>query len=93
MRTLNILNYFNLSKFEKIAFFSLFLIISFLVINSNIYFVADKMGITLSTKAYRSIVDYVTNGGSVAGAFAYVLGVTVPGWIVAGLTAFGLVSA
>ncbi|CEN23659.1 Bacteriocin class IIc cyclic gassericin A-like [[Clostridium] sordellii] len=93
MRTLNISNYLNLSKFEKVAFFSLFLILSLLIINSNIYFIADKMGITLSTKMYRDIVDAVSAGGSIAGAFSLIVGVTLPGWLVVAAAGFGLTSA
>lgn len=63
------------------------------ILFTNIYFIANKLGIHLAPGWYQDMVNYVSAGGSLAGAFSVVAGVTLPAWIVPIATAFGAVSA
>jgi hypothetical protein len=77
----------NIRKIDKkhiVKIVSLFVLS--LAIMPNIYFIAGKLGIT-------DIVDWVSAGGTISGAFAAILGVTVPAWLAAAAAAFGVTSA
>ncbi len=59
----------------------------------NIYTIANLLGINMAPSWYQSIVSYVSAGGTIAQAFAAILGVVVPGWALAVVSGFGLASA
>lgn len=67
--------------------------ISAFVFDSQIYFIAGKLGIRLAPGWYEDMVNYVAAGGSLAVAFASIAGITLPAWIVPIATAFGVASA
>ncbi|MFO3666548.1 class IIc cyclic bacteriocin [Anaerococcus kampingiae] len=64
-----------------------------LILMPNIYFIANKLGITLAPGWYQNMVDWVSSGGTIAGAFAAIAGVTVPAWLSVAVAGFGLASA
>lgn len=66
-----------------------FLALAFILM-PNIYFIANKLGITLAPGWYQNMVDWVTSGGTIAGAFAAIAGITVPAWLSAVVAGFGL---
>lgn len=78
---------------KKVILKSIGLLALAFLIMPNIYFVAGKLGITLAPELYQEIVNWVSAGGTISGAFAAVLGVTVPAWLAAAAAAFGLASA
>jgi hypothetical protein len=84
----------NIRKIDKKHIVKIVSLLVFsLAIMPNIYFIAGKLGITLAPEWYQDIVDWVSAGGTIAGAFAAILGVTVPAWLAAAAAAFGVTSA
>lgn len=84
---------FKLNKSEKTVLIGLFVLIGTIVAVGNIYWVCNKFGITLAPGWYQDIIDFVSSGGTIVEAFAFVAGVTLPAWVGPILLAFGTVSA
>lgn len=80
------------SKKKKWLILLSFCLIGILLV-PDIYFIANKMGITIAPQWYQDIVDWVSAGGTLSGAFLAVLGVTVPAWLAAAASAFSIASA
>ena len=64
-----------------------------IIAQPQIYFVANALGIQLAPDWYQAIVDWISSGGTIAGAFAAVLGITLPAWLTAAVAGLGVVSA
>ncbi|MGX7111297.1 class IIc cyclic bacteriocin [Gemella cuniculi] len=60
---------------------------------TNVYFIAGKLGITLAPGWYEKLVNYISAGGGAVDGVAMILGITLPGWAITVIGAFGLVSA
>lgn len=69
------------------------LLVLSLTIMPNIYFIAGELGITLAPEWYQDMVNWVSAGGTITGAFAAILGVTVPAWLAAAAAGFSIASA
>lgn len=64
-----------------------------LAVMPHIYFIANQFGITLAPHWYQTAIDWVSSGGTVAGFFAVMFGITVPAWLAAVAAGFGVTSA
>ncbi|MEG0844534.1 MAG: class IIc cyclic bacteriocin [Romboutsia sp.] len=81
----------NLSKLEKITILSAITIFMFAIASINIYFIAQKLG--LKPPAMSSVIDSLSAGGAISDVVATLLGVTLPAWGAAAISALGAVSA
>lgn len=64
-----------------------------LVATPEIIYVGKAMGIEISNDVMTQLIDSVNAGNTLAGAFALVLGVTVPAWASAAAAAFATTGA
>ncbi|WP_106450556.1 class IIc cyclic bacteriocin [Trichococcus alkaliphilus] len=83
----------NLNKTERVII--LFLGILFLtsISSLSIYYVADLFGVSLAPVTIRKMVDFMSGGGTLVGAFAFFAGITLPAWVGSITFAMGIWSA
>lgn len=64
-----------------------------LIASPEIIYIGKALGINISNDTMTQLIDSVNAGNSIAGAFAVVLGVTVPAWASAAAAAFATTGA
>lgn len=83
---------FGLNRIEKTIIYSVIFGV-ILLATVNVVWLASLFGIHITTVDTQKILDAVNNGATLGGAFAAILGVTLPGWEIAAAGALALTNA
>ncbi|KRK80408.1 class IIc cyclic bacteriocin [Companilactobacillus nodensis] len=81
-----------LNKYE-IATIVSFVLLGLMLTTVHVIWIAGLFGIHLDNSLESKLVSGILNGGSAAGVFAAMLGITLPAWAAAAATAMGATAA
>ncbi|WP_434297865.1 class IIc cyclic bacteriocin [Clostridium sporogenes] len=82
-----------LNKVEKISFNAIATVGVFAVAACNITLISSLLGINLDSSAIDQISNLISSGTSLLDAFAKVIGITIPSWMISLLSSSSTIAS